>query len=83
MRMAFFGVLGLAAIVLSTALLAGFAFKLAGLGLLAVLTVAGVTFLVDQIREDRGPRGTLKLDRKVPRNTMRHDPGDYGESVRR
>ena len=77
MRFVFFGVLALAAFVLISALLVGFAFKLAGLGLLAILVVAGVTFLLDRIRGHREPRDTLRLNRQVPRNTMRHDHSDY------
>ena len=77
MRFVFFGVLALAAFVLISALLVGFAFKLAGLGLLAILVVAGVTFLLDRIRGYHRPKGTLRLDRQVPRSTLRHDHSDY------
>lgn len=76
MRFLFFGFLALAAFVLLGALLLGFAFKLVGLGLLALLVVGVVSFLLDR---PRGPRSTLKLDREVPPNTMTFDRSHHGE----
>lgn len=83
MRFLIYGFLALAAFVLVAALFVGFAFKLAGLGLLAILVVAGVTFVMDRIRRAHRPRGTLDLDRPVPRNTMRFDHSHHGEHAPR
>lgn len=73
MRFLFFGFLALIAAGLLAALIMGFAFKLVGLGILAVIVVAVASFLIDRIHQPHPPRGTLDLDRPVPRNTMRFD----------
>jgi hypothetical protein len=61
MKLIVFAVLALIAAALVVGIVIGAVFELIGYGLLALLVVAAVTFVMKKVR---GPRNTLRIDRR-------------------